>query len=77
MFGGRGDILLILDEETVRHRGRGADRSEVNLRRDGLKVGWCEKGERDRPGGVSFLFLMSQLCGSTENYPALFFWLVL
>lgn len=42
--------MLILDEETVRHRGREADRSEVNLRRDGLKVGWCEKGERDRVG---------------------------
>ena len=50
MFGGRGDILLILDEETVRHRGRGADGSEVNLRRDGLNMGWCEKGKRDRVG---------------------------
>lgn len=33
VFGGRGDILLILDEETVRHRGKGADRGEVSLRR--------------------------------------------
>lgn len=35
----------------VRHGGKGADRIEVSLERDGLKVGWGEnKGGRDQVG---------------------------
>ena len=50
----------------------------MNLGSDGLKVGWCEKGERDQMGCCFvFFFLMSQLCSSTEYDPALVFRLVL